>query len=106
MLRSFFLITLRILWRNKVTSLVNILSLSIGMAAFMLIMLYVHHEMQYDKFNINYERIYRVEADDHVRLHPKIGIYLQEKLAEVQKVTRLAGFYEGLNITYSPEKKS
>jgi ABC-type antimicrobial peptide transport system permease subunit len=33
MLRSFFLITLRILWRNKVTSFINIFSLSIGLIA-------------------------------------------------------------------------
>lgn len=44
MLRSFLTITFRLLWRNKVTSFVNIISLSIGITACMLIMLYVHDE--------------------------------------------------------------
>ena len=60
MLRNFFITSLRILWRNKVTSAINILSLSIGITAFILILLYVGHETSYDKFNENYENIYRI----------------------------------------------
>lgn len=103
MLRSFFIITLRILWRNKVTSFVNIFSLTIGMTAFMLIMLYVHHETSYDKFNENYDRIYRLEADNYARLHPTFGTYVKSEVPEVLNITRMAGFYDGLYITYSPE---
>jgi putative ABC transport system permease protein len=102
MLRSFFLITLRILWRNKVTSLINILSLSIGMAAFMLIMLYVHHEMQYDKFNENYERIFRIEGDEYARLPPVIGTYVYNNIPEVENVVRLALIGEPY-LSYYPE---
>lgn len=103
MLRSFFIITLRILWRNKVTSFVNILSLTIGMTVFMLIMLYIDHETSYDKFNENYDRIYRLEADNFAKLHPTFGTYVKNEIPEVLNITRMAGFYDGLYITYSPE---
>ena len=101
MLRSFLKITLRILWRNKVTSFINIFSLSIGITAFILIMLYVHHEMSYDKFNENYNRIYRLEASDYGRLPPIIGTYVKEQMPEIEKFTRL---YSTSNnpIIYSP----
>ena len=60
MIQSFITIALRILWRNKITSFVNIFSLSVGITSFIFIMLYVHHETSYDKFNQNYDHIYRL----------------------------------------------
>src|SRR5687767_11238126 len=102
MLRSFLLITLRILWRNKVTSFVNIFSLSVGITSFIFIMLYVHRETSYDKFNSNYDRIYRLEADDYGRLPPMVGMHLKEKLPEVEDVTFLSSEYKS-TLTYSPK---
>ncbi len=103
MLRSFLTITLRILWRNKVTSFVNIFSLSVGITAFIFIMLYVHHETSYDKFNEKYDRIYRVEGDDYGKLPPAIGIHLKGKLPEIENVAMLSQF-EKTYLTYDPGK--
>lgn len=102
MIRSFLLITMRILWRNKVTSFVNIISLTIGITSFILIMLYVHHEMQYDQFNENYQRIYRLEGDDYGKLPPVIGTYMKDNLPEVKNMARLAGMWKNY-IYYMPE---
>jgi putative ABC transport system permease protein len=104
MLRSFLIITFRILWRNKVTSFINIFSLAIGMTAFILIMLYVHHEFSYDKFNVNYDRIYRLEAEDYGKLPPVIGDYVKDRVPEIVNIARLAGFHKGPStlITYKP----
>ena len=90
MLRSFFLITLRILWRNKVTSFVNIFSLSVGLTAFMFIMLYVHHETSYDKFHESYHRIYRLEADEFGKLPPVIGNHVKDNVPEVENFAMLS----------------
>jgi putative ABC transport system permease protein len=73
MIKSFLFITFRILWRNKATSFVNIFGLSIGITAFIFIMLYVQHETGYDKFNQNYDHIYRLEGDNYAKLPPVIG---------------------------------
>lgn len=51
-------------WRNltksKTYSLLNIIGLSAGLTCFSLIALWGTDELSYDKFNINYDRIYRV----------------------------------------------
>ncbi|HLF35644.1 MAG TPA: ABC transporter permease [Cyclobacteriaceae bacterium] len=101
MLRSFLVITLRLLWRNKLISLINIFSLAIGIMAFILIMLYVHHEMGYDKFNANYDRIYRLEGDDYGKLPPIVGTYVKDKVPEIESITRLALGGNGF-ISYVP----
>jgi hypothetical protein len=51
MLRNYFTITFRTLARNKVYSGINILGLSIGLAAAMLILLYTKDEISYDRFH-------------------------------------------------------
>src|SRR5688572_16502797 len=104
MLRRFLTITFRVLWRNKVTSFVNILSLSIGITAFIFIMLYVYHETNYDKFNEHYENIYRLEVDDYAKLPPSIGIEVLDKIPEVKSMTRLSGGYGTFFLTYVPEE--
>jgi putative ABC transport system permease protein len=102
MLRSFLTITFRVLLRNKVSTSVNILSLAIGITSFIFIMLYVHHELSYDKFNENYDRIYRLEGDDFGKLPAVIGQYVRDRLPEFENIARLAGGYKG-NISYSAE---
>lgn len=89
MLRSFLVITFRILWRNKVTSFVNIFSLGVGITAFIFIMLYVHHETSYDKFNANYDRIYRLEGDDYARLSPIMATLVKERVPEVENIAQI-----------------
>lgn len=87
MLKNFFVTSLRILWRNKIVSAINILSLTIGITAFILILLYVHHEYSYDKFNENYDRIYRLEGDEYARLPTLIGDHLRDKIPEIERIT-------------------
>ena len=89
MLGSFLTITLRILWRHKVTSFINIFSLTIGISAFILIMLYVHHELSYDTFNENYDRIYRLQTDNYAKFPPIIGEHVKTKVPEVENIARI-----------------
>jgi putative ABC transport system permease protein len=57
MLKNFIRVTLRNLWRNKGISAINLAGLSIGMAAAILILLWVHNEMSYDRFHVKTDRI-------------------------------------------------
>jgi putative ABC transport system permease protein len=61
MVRNYIKIALRNLFRNKLYSLINLLGLAIGMAACLMIFLWVRDELSYDRFHQNAERIYRVE---------------------------------------------
>lgn len=60
MLKSFFITAVRNLLRNKFYSFINIFGLAIGIACFLLIMLYVKDELSYDRHHSKSERIYRV----------------------------------------------
>jgi len=60
MFKNFFKIAVRNLWRKKGFSLINITGLAIGMAAAILILLWIQNEISYDRFHANKERIYEV----------------------------------------------
>ena len=63
MLKNYFKIAFRNLWRHRVFSFINILGLTVGMTACFLIFLYVHFELSYDSFHSKANRIYRVVCD-------------------------------------------
>lgn len=63
MLKNYFKIAFRNLWRHKIFSLINIMGLAIGMTACILIYLYVSFELSYDSFHGKADRIYRVVSD-------------------------------------------
>jgi putative ABC transport system permease protein len=63
MLRSYFRTAYRHLARYKLYSLINVLGLAIGFSAFMLIMVYVTHELSYDRFHEDAEYIYKVNLE-------------------------------------------
>ena len=62
MIRNYIKITLRNIIKDKFYSVINILGLSIGITACILILLYVSDELSFDKFHTDSERIYRVVA--------------------------------------------
>ncbi|MCU0371600.1 MAG: ABC transporter permease, partial [Bacteroidales bacterium] len=66
MLKNFLISAFRNLLRNKFYTFLNILGLSIGLAAFIFILLYVRDEITYDKHNEKHERIYRIESDFNI----------------------------------------
>jgi putative ABC transport system permease protein len=63
MLKNYFKIAWRNLVNNKADSIINIIGLSIGMAACLLILEFVSFELSYDRFNRNMADIYRVTND-------------------------------------------
>ena len=60
MIKNYIKIAWRSLVHNKVYSGINIMGLSIGLAAAMLIVLYSKDEVSYDRFHTNGNNIYRV----------------------------------------------
>lgn len=63
MLRNYLKTAFRNLWRNKGFSAINILGLAIGLATCLLILIYVTDELSYDRWNVNADRIYRIDND-------------------------------------------
>src|SRR6185295_1367026 len=63
MLKNYLKVALRNLWKNKAFSAINIIGLASGLAVCLLIVLYVVDELSYDKYNLNVDRIFRLDAD-------------------------------------------
>lgn len=63
MIKNYFKIALRNLWRHRGFSFLNIAGLAIGLAASFLILLYVAFELSYDNSHTKGDDIYRVVAD-------------------------------------------
>jgi len=97
MVQNYFRIVIRNISRHKVFTFINITGLAVGMAASLLILLWIQDELGYEKFNENAENIYRVEEDQfysgaryHVTVtpHPS-GPVWKEKIPEIIEQTRL-----------------
>ena len=97
MLKNYLLVTLRNLFKNRISSLVNIIGLSIGMTAFILIIQYVRYEFSYDDFHEHSERIYRIQQDRYNKGEittqwaagcSAVGQALFENFPEVENFTR------------------
>lgn len=63
MFKNYFTIALRNFLRNKTFSVINVMGLSIGISAALVIFLIVYYEFSFDKFEPNAERVYRVVLD-------------------------------------------
>ncbi|MDX1470940.1 MAG: FtsX-like permease family protein, partial [Flavobacteriaceae bacterium] len=62
MFKNYFKIAIRTLWKNKLFSLINVISLAIGLSASFVIGLMVYYDLSFDKFHENGEEIYRVTS--------------------------------------------
>ena len=60
MFKNYFKTAWRSLWKNKTFSLINVIGLTVGMTCCLLMILFIQHELSYDKFHTNGDRIVRV----------------------------------------------
>jgi putative ABC transport system permease protein len=67
MLYNYLKIAFRNLWKNKVSTSINVISLSIGIACSILIILFVKNEWTYDVFLTKADRIYRPYVESERR---------------------------------------
>ncbi|MFN0173132.1 MAG: ABC transporter permease [Saprospiraceae bacterium] len=63
MIQNFLTIAFRSLWKNKGIAAINIFGLAIGIAACLLIFLYVGYELNYDRWNERADRTVRVVSN-------------------------------------------
>ncbi|HWD89126.1 MAG TPA: ABC transporter permease [Mucilaginibacter sp.] len=75
MIRNYIKTAFRNLLKNKGFTAINVLGLALGLATCLLIVFYVFDELSYDKYNINADRIYRVNND--IRFGGNEGSYAE-----------------------------
>ncbi len=94
MWKNYLKTSFRSLWRHRFYTSVNILGLSVGVACCLLIMLFVKHELSYDQFYANSQRIYRVALDGRGLFTPALlGKQFKEDYPQVEAYTRVSGLY-------------
>ncbi len=109
MIRNFIAITFRAALRRKGFTLFNVLGLSIGLTASLLILEYVRDELSYDNFIENKENIYRVRYDRYrdgqlvfksATTFPMIAPTFKSEFQEVENSCRLYMLYGGGVVRY------
>ncbi|HMB94015.1 MAG TPA: ABC transporter permease [Rhodothermales bacterium] len=78
MLRNYLKVALRTLSRHRLFSFVNVVGLGLGMACCLLLLLFVRHELAFDRQVPDAERVYRVtyhatNSNDYARVPPPIA---------------------------------
>ncbi|MHA4842548.1 ABC transporter permease [Flavitalea antarctica] len=94
MIKNYLKIAFRNITRHKAYSLINISGLAIGMACSILILLWVNHELSYDRFHKNADHIFRItcNASDFKAAVNPAGMPggLKAELPSVQNYVRLS----------------
>lgn len=111
MLKNYFKIAIRHFLRYKSYSLINIVGLGLGIAAALLIGLYVSYEWSFDKYHPKADRVFRVVGEMHfgekVFHSATASSLLKEELmdnfAEVESAVRLAPFGAIDRVKYKDE---
>jgi putative ABC transport system permease protein len=102
MLRNYLILALRHIKRQKVYTAINVIGLTTGITACILILLYVKNELSYDRYHADYQQIYRVSRawynlDGKENLHlghvaPPFGPMLKmDYPGEIEHAVRLLG---------------
>lgn len=100
MWKNYFKIALRNLRKQRAFSIVNIMGLSLGMAASLVILNYLNFEKSYDTFHVNAERIYRVPMEITEKggatqtfafTYPPVATSMMKDFPEVENAVRWRG---------------
>jgi putative ABC transport system permease protein len=110
MLKNYLLVTIRSLLREKFFVAINVIGLAVGMAACILIAIYVRHELSFESFQENRDTLYRVLV--HLKLPwsdngslnmtpPALAPAMVAELPEVVNATQIHP--TNVNITYGDQ---
>ncbi len=95
MFKNYIKTAFRNIVRNKFISFINIGGLGFGIAIFLIIIFYVLHELNHDKFNQNYENIYRLDlvTENQLALSPgMVGELLTNEFPEIKNFNRMDSY--------------
>ncbi|HET6569006.1 MAG TPA: ABC transporter permease [Rhodothermales bacterium] len=93
MLRNYLTIVLRTMRRQRLYAFINVAGLAVGLAACLLILLFIRDELTYDRFNEKADRIYRVSVTginggEYTPPPVMVAPELEARFPEVERVIR------------------
>jgi putative ABC transport system permease protein len=97
LIKNYFTSLFRNSMKDKFYSLLNLVGLGIGLACAIFIFMYVQDELSFDKYNENYERIYRLEGDFYISgkqdlmaiTQIPLGPTLMDEYPEIEEAARI-----------------
>lgn len=104
MFRNFLKTALNILMRNKFFSSINILGLTLGITACLLIMMYIINELSYESFQKNRQNIYRIALEwgtegnimKFAGSMPALAPAINSQVPEVESAVRIRKDYDAI----------
>src|SRR5258705_1310285 len=111
MIKNYFKTAWRSLWKNKTFSAINIFGLSVGVAAFLLIINYLRFEYSYDNTHVKKDRIYRVtmmtkekggKEQTFAFTYPAVAPALKKDFPGIEEAARFRR--QGGIVTYKDQK--
>src|ERR1700712_1794917 len=108
MIGNHFKTAIRNLLKNKGFTAINIIGLTVGLASCLLIVLYVVDEINYDRYNVNADRIFRItefaKLNDHEASYAGTAQPLKEALKEFPEIEKTTRFIPVNSLFLSPQK--
>ena len=89
----------RFLLKKKNYLLINVFGLGIGIASFLILLLYVYNDYTYNHFHKNFSNIYRVREGEGVQTKGLLLSKLMEQIPEVENGTRIFD-WDGYRLSY------
>ena len=110
--QNFFTSVMRNILRQKSHAVINILGLSLGLAISLIIWMYVLHELSYDRFFTDHQKIYRVQnivsagMGDPEKIPTSMfytAEFAQEELPEIESFVRFNSFFRSPALTFEDQ---
>ena len=107
MFKNYFKLAVRNIFKNGIYSVINITGLAIGLASFIMILLYLNYELSYDTWDVSLKKVYKLgiqqkDGGDWGGNTPApLGDFLKTNYPDVEDATALnpAGDFEMLMAT-------
>lgn len=92
MFKNYFKVSIRSLLKHKFYSFINITGLALGLAACLLISMYISNELSYDNFHKDADRIYRMANNQTGNWTPaRLGIQAKLDFPAIEEIVRIQG---------------
>jgi putative ABC transport system permease protein len=89
----------RLLFRNKTYLLINLAGLSLGIASFLILAMFIFNDHTYNYFNRNLSNIYRVREGNLIQTKGLLLPKLMKEIPEIENGTRIFD-WDGLRLSY------
>ena len=113
MFKSHFISVLRSLWKNKLGTIIMIISIGVAISACLLLFQYSNFYLSFDKFNKKADRIYRIPykktTDGSLEVDcpenvSNLAPWLKENFPEVEEVVRMVPMADDHIFTYTDKQ--